>query len=53
MKRAHEKEFFIQKAIGWALRAYARINASGVKAFTKKHKDVLSKLSYKEAMRHF
>ncbi len=31
------KEFFIQKAIGWALREYSKTNAKWVKAFVKKH----------------
>jgi 3-methyladenine DNA glycosylase AlkD len=29
----HSKEFFIQKAIGWALREYAKTNPEAVKAF--------------------
>jgi 3-methyladenine DNA glycosylase AlkD len=32
-KHRHSKEFFIQKAIGWALREYAKTNAEAVKKF--------------------
>lgn len=49
---AHEKEFFIQKAIGWALRDYARHAPEEVRVFTQKHKDKLSALSYREANKH-
>ena len=49
---AHEKEFFIQKAIGWALRDYARHAPEEVRAFTQQHKDVLSSLSFREANKH-
>jgi 3-methyladenine DNA glycosylase AlkD len=35
---AHEKEFFIQKAIGWALRDYARHAPDAVRLFTRKKK---------------
>ena len=50
--RAHEKEFFIQKAIGWALRNYARISAKNVKSYLLRNKKSLSKLSYREASKH-
>lgn len=49
---AHEKEFFIQKAIGWALRDYARHNPDAVREFTSANKDTLSPLSYREANKH-
>ncbi|KRL41577.1 DNA alkylation repair protein [Lacticaseibacillus manihotivorans] len=44
-------EFFIQKAIGWALRQYARGNAQWVKAFIHAHPE-LSKLAVREASKH-
>lgn len=50
--RAHEKEFFIQKAIDWALRSYAWTNGAAVKKYLLKNKQILSKLSYKEAAKH-
>ncbi|USX18079.1 DNA alkylation repair protein [Oxalobacteraceae bacterium OTU3REALA1] len=53
LQRAHEKEFFIQKAIGWALRDYARHNPQAVREFTLTEKARLSPLSYREANKHF
>ena len=52
LKLAHEKEFFIQKAIGWALRDYARHRPDSVREFTRNEKSRLSALSYREANRH-
>lgn len=52
LQRAHEKEFFIQKAIGWALRDYARHNPQAVREFTVAEKSRLSPLSYREANKH-
>lgn len=49
---SHEKEFFIQKAIGWALRDYARHDPDAVRAFTLKEKPRLSALSFREANKH-
>jgi 3-methyladenine DNA glycosylase AlkD len=49
---AHEKEFFIQKAIGWALRDYARHAPDDVKTFTLQYRDTLAPLSYREANKH-
>lgn len=50
--RASEEEFFIRKAIGWALRQYARTSSSSVKKYLLKHKGELSGLSFKEASKH-
>ena len=50
-KCMHEKEFFIRKAIGWALRQHSRTNSKGVIAFVKKNEQSLSNLSKKEALR--
>ncbi len=49
---APEKEFFIQKAIGWALRDYARHAPDAVRQFTGTHRTVLAPLSYREANKH-
>ena len=38
LAQSREKEFFIQKAIGWALRDYARHEPEAVRAFTQKEK---------------
>ncbi len=51
-ERMHEKEFFIRKAIGWALREYAKTDAKAVVDFVARHRDVLSGLSYREATKH-
>nr|WP_315259365.1 DNA alkylation repair protein [uncultured Duganella sp.] len=47
-----EKEFFIQKAIGWALRDYARHAPEAIKTFTQKEKERLAPLSFREANKH-
>ncbi len=51
-QRAFEKEFFIRKAIGWALRDYAKTDAGLVAGFVNDHKEELSGLSFREATRH-
>lgn len=50
--RAGEQEFFIRKAIGWALRQHARVAPDAVRAFVKKHQNTLSPLSVREACKH-
>jgi 3-methyladenine DNA glycosylase AlkD len=45
-------EFFINKAIGWSLRDYSKVNPGWVKAFLDKYKDKLSTLSMKEASKY-
>jgi len=47
-----DREFFIRKAIGWALRQYARTDPDWVRAFVTTHLDSLSPLSRREAMKH-
>jgi len=49
---APEDEFFIRKAIGWALRDYARHAPAEVLAFVTEHRQHLSPLSYREALKH-
>ena len=51
LKVAHEKEFFIRKAIGWVLRQYSYTDSEWVKNFIKKHKDLLSGLSIREGLK--
>jgi 3-methyladenine DNA glycosylase AlkD len=51
-RRLHEKEFFIRKAVGWALREYARTDPGAVADFVVEHRDRLSGLSYREATKH-
>lgn len=49
---AHEEEFFIRKAIGWALRQHARTSPNTVLSFVKENKQILSNISYREAVRN-
>lgn len=49
---AHEKEFFICKAIGWALRDYARHAPEEVRAFLRANHTTLSPLTLREAGKH-
>jgi 3-methyladenine DNA glycosylase AlkD len=51
-RRMHETEFFIRKAIGWALRDYARTDPEAVATFVTEHRVNLSGLSYREATKH-
>lgn len=44
------KEFFINKAIGWSLRQYARVDPEAVKEFVRS--TALHPLSRREAMKH-
>jgi 3-methyladenine DNA glycosylase AlkD len=47
-----DPEFFIRKAIGWALREYAKTDPDWVRNFVVERGTQLSPLSRKEAMRH-
>lgn len=51
IRLAAQKEFFIRKAIGWALRQYAKENPEAVKDFIARQE--LSNLSKREALKHF
>jgi 3-methyladenine DNA glycosylase AlkD len=44
--------FFIRKAIGWALRQYARTDPEAVSAYVRRHASRLSGLSRREATKH-
>lgn len=48
--RAGEKDFFMRKAIGWALREYSATAPAAVRAFVAEHPE-LSPLSVREALR--
>ncbi|MFC4776021.1 DNA alkylation repair protein [Paenibacillus sp. GCM10023252] len=45
-------EFFHQKAIGWALREYAKTNPDSVLSFVREYEKVLKPLSRREALKH-
>ncbi len=46
------KEFFLRKAIGWALRDYARTDPDWVRDYVATHDTQLSPLSKREALKH-
>jgi 3-methyladenine DNA glycosylase AlkD len=46
----HEKEFFIQKAIGWSLREYAKTNPESVRDFIEE--SGIQGLAKREALKH-
>ena len=46
------REFFIRKAIGWALRDHARTDPDWVREFVVAHESELSGLSKREALKH-
>ncbi|HET7741859.1 MAG TPA: DNA alkylation repair protein [Mycobacterium sp.] len=49
---AADTDFFIRKAIGWALRQYARTDPAWVRAFVETREHRLSGLSKREACKH-
>ncbi len=51
LRLAPEKDFFIRKAIGWALREYGKTNPQAVARFLETHRPRLSALSYREGHR--
>jgi 3-methyladenine DNA glycosylase AlkD len=51
IKHINSNEFFIQKAIGWVLREYAKTNPVFVQQFVASHE--LKPLSKREALKHF
>ncbi|HZQ84305.1 MAG TPA: DNA alkylation repair protein [Acidimicrobiales bacterium] len=51
-RRAGDTEFFVRKAIGWALREYAKTDPRAVRQFVADHDAVLSNLSKREALKN-
>ncbi len=51
-RTAHETDFFIRKAIGWALRQHSRVDPDAVREFVERHLDELSGLSVREATKY-
>jgi len=51
LNHTQSNEFFIQKAIGWALREYGKTDPAWVKKFVQQHK--LAPLSAREALKRF
>jgi 3-methyladenine DNA glycosylase AlkD len=46
------REFFLRKAIGWALRQYARVDPHEVIRYVTEKRNELSGLSKREALKH-
>ncbi|WP_306209295.1 DNA alkylation repair protein [Actinoplanes sp. RD1] len=51
-RQAGHPDFFVRKAIGWALRHYARTDPDAVRAYLAEHRSELSPLSVREAAKH-
>ncbi len=51
-RRMGDRDVFIRKAIGWALRQYARTAPDAVRMFCLEHRGQLSALSFREATKH-
>ncbi|MDR3270064.1 MAG: DNA alkylation repair protein [Peptococcaceae bacterium] len=47
-----QTEFFINKAIGWSLREYSKVNPAWVRDFLARHRDKMAKLSIREASKY-
>ncbi len=50
--RAEDTEFFIRKAMGWALRQHARTDPEAVALYVHENADRLSGLTKREALKH-
>ena len=46
-----QPEFFINKAIGWALREYGKTNPDWVKNFVQQYREMMAPLSVREALK--
>ena len=52
LNNLNQTEFFINKAIGWALRDYSKTNPDWVASFIEKNKERMAELSIKEASKY-
>ncbi|MFJ6319994.1 DNA alkylation repair protein [Streptomyces californicus] len=52
LRRADHPDFFVRKAIGWALREYAKTDPAAVRDFVERARDRLSPLSAREALKN-
>jgi 3-methyladenine DNA glycosylase AlkD len=50
--QASHRDFFVRKAIGWALRDYARTDPEAVRRYVEEHRSILAPLSVREASKH-
>jgi 3-methyladenine DNA glycosylase AlkD len=51
LARSSDSEFFLRKAIGWALREYSRTAPEAVRSFVAEHDEQLSGLSKREGLK--
>jgi 3-methyladenine DNA glycosylase AlkD len=51
-RQASHRDFFVRKAIGWALREYSRNDPAAVRSFVDAHRTTLSPLSVREAIKN-
>lgn len=51
-RNARDKDFFLRKAAGWALREYAKTDDTWVRDFLMTHEEQLSPLTIREASKH-
>ncbi|WP_329316326.1 DNA alkylation repair protein [Streptomyces sp. NBC_01278] len=51
-RRSGHPDFFVRKAIGWALREYAKTDPEAVRAFVAAERNALSPLSVREALKN-
>lgn len=49
---APEKEFFIRKAVGWALRDFARWNPDAIRRYMQERSGIFCGLTFREATKH-
>jgi len=47
-----EKDFFIRKAIGWALREFSKTSPKSVKNFIEKNRENMSELTFRESSKY-
>jgi 3-methyladenine DNA glycosylase AlkD len=50
--QAANREFFVRKAIGWALRDYAWTNPEAIRSFMNNHRNEFSPLTIREALKN-
>lgn len=50
--QANHRDFFVRKAIGWALREYAKTDPAAVRTFVTAHQSRLAALSVREALKN-
>ena len=53
LENAGDPSFWIRKALGWALREYAKTDPNAVLEFVERNDGVFSKLTVREALKHF